>query len=187
MTSRVLWNLVKKPCSLYQSTSCSTMPIRIFFVKSSDVIPPCPICEGSLYYRDSRKRIRKKDGGINEHLQIRRFRCCDCHSLHNELPDCLVPHKHYEAEVISGVIDGVVTPNDLESEDYPCMRTMIRWLAWFRVNLANVEGMLRKAFSSSIADFSSSLLEKIQASNQRWLETILRIIYNSGGRLSPTG
>lgn len=64
-----------------------------------------------LRYRDSRPRIRKKEGGTKERLMIRRFRCQDCHSYHNELPDCLVPYKHYEAEVIAGVLDEVIRPS----------------------------------------------------------------------------
>lgn len=91
----------------------------MFFVESSETSHICPVCHGTLHYRDSHPRICKKEGGIKEHLMIRRFRCCDCHSYHNELPDCLVPYKHYEAEVISGVLDEVIRPEDLESEDYP--------------------------------------------------------------------
>ena len=66
---------------------------------------------------------------------IRRFRCSGCGRYHNELPDCLVPYKHYEAEAISGVIDGVVTSDDLDSEDYPCVYTMLLWIRWFTENL----------------------------------------------------
>ena len=128
-----------------------------------------------------------KEGGTKEYLQIRRFRCQEGQALHNELPDCLVPHKHYEAEVISGVIDGIVTPDDEESEDYPCLATMLRWLVWFRANLLNIEGLLRKAANLSLADLPSSLLDTLRANNQRWLETALRIIYNSGGWLVSAG
>lgn len=61
------------------------------FVESSENSHLCPVCQGMLRYRDSRPSIRKKEGGTKEHLIIRRFRCQDCHSYHNELPDCLVP------------------------------------------------------------------------------------------------
>ena len=80
----------------------------MFFVESSENSHLCPVCQGMLRYRDSRPRIRKKEGGTKERLMIRRFRCQDCHSYHNELPDCLVPYKHYEAEVIAGVLDEVI-------------------------------------------------------------------------------
>lgn len=67
---------------------------KIFFVKSRDEQISCPKCGGILYYRDSRQRIRKKDGGEKQILIIRRLRCQSCKTLHNELPDCLVPYKH---------------------------------------------------------------------------------------------
>ena len=70
--------------------------MSVFFVESSENSHLCPACQGMLRYRDSRPRIRKKEGGMKEHLMIRRFRCQNCHSYHNELPDCLVPYKHYE-------------------------------------------------------------------------------------------
>ncbi len=81
------------------------------FVESSENSHLCPVCQGMLRYRDSRPRIRKKEGGMKEHLMIRRFRCQNCHSYHNELPDCLVPYKHCEAEVIAGVLDEVSIMN----------------------------------------------------------------------------
>lgn len=110
---------------------------------SSDDTPVCPVCGGTLKYRDTRLRIRKKEGGVKEYLMIRRLRCTECHRHHNELPDCLVPHKHYEAEVISGVLDRIVTSEDADSEDSPSLLTMLRWLQWFRMNFANIEGFLR--------------------------------------------
>ena len=106
----------------------------MFFVMSSDDTPVCPVCGGTLKYRDTRLRIRKKEGGVKEYLMIRRLRCTECHRHHNELPDCLVPHKHYEAEVISGVLDRIVTSEDADSEDSPSLLTMLRWLQWFRMN-----------------------------------------------------
>ena len=76
---------------------------------------------------------------------IRRFRCQNCHSYYNELPNCLVPYKHYEAEVIADVLDEVILPEDLDSEDYLSFNTMLRWLQWFRENLQRIEGYLRTA------------------------------------------
>lgn len=161
----------------------------MFFVQSSDNTPVCPVCGGTLKYRDSRLRIRRKEGGQKEHLMIRRLHCIECHRYHNELPDCLVPHKHYEAEIISGVIDGVVTSEDKDSEDFPSWQTMLRWLQWFRRNLANIEGFLRNAgerilgLGEAFLFSSASLLDAVRKTQQNWLESILRIIYNSGGFL----
>ena len=161
------------------------------FVESSENSHICPVCQGTLHYRDSRPRIRKKEVGTKEQLMIRRFRCQNCHAYHNELPDCLVPYKHYEAEVIAGVLDEVILPDDLDSEDYPSFSTMLRWLQWFRENLQRMEGYLRTAgyqilnLGEGFLFSSDSLLDKIRNRYQNWLEQLLRLIYNSGGFLVP--
>ena len=163
----------------------------MFFVQSSVTRHICPSCQGVLAYRDSRIRIRKKEGGRKDLLMIRRFRCKNCHSYHNELPDCLSPYKHYETEVISGVLDGVVTPEDADSEDYPSMQTMRHWLWWLQINLSNIEGYLRSTgysifrLGEGILFSKGSLLDAIRKKYQNWLEIILRLIYNSGGFLVP--
>ena len=43
---------------------------------------------------------------MKQRFLIRRLKCSNCGRLHRELPDCLVPYKHYASEVISGVLDG---------------------------------------------------------------------------------
>ncbi len=175
---------------LYQTIHwCSIRKFPEFLVQSNEAVPPCPICEGSLTYRDSVPRIRRKEGGTVEHLIIRRLRCTGCGTLHRELPDCLVPFKHYETQVIAGVLDGIVTPDDVDSEDYPCLETIRCWLAWFAGNLANIEGAMRCASSgiriagNGVLLSGRSLLEAIRNRYQDWLEKVLRIIYNSGGRI----
>lgn len=163
----------------------------MFFVESSVTSHICPVCKEALRYRDSRRRIRKKEGGEKENLMIRRFHCEHCHSYHNELPDCLVPYKHYETEVISGVLDGVVSQDDLDSENYPSYRTILRWLQWFKENLERMQGYLRMIGFSLFGlgeDFlfsQDSLLDAIRNKYQNWLEKILRLVYNSGGFLVP--
>ena len=115
----------------------------------------------------------------------------NCHSYHNELPDCLVPYKHYEADVIAGVLDEVIRPEDLDSEDYPSFNTMLRWLQWFRENLQRIEGYLRTAgyqilnLGEEFLFTPDLLLNKIRNRCQNWLEHILRLIYNSGRFLTP--
>lgn len=160
----------------------------MFFVVSSEELPSCPVCNGTLRYRDSRLRICKKEGGIVTRLMIRRLKCTQCHTYHNELPDCLAPYKHYESEVISGVLDEVVSPDDDDSEDFPSFQTMLRWLRWFQMNLANIEGYLRNIRLHALPGIgkellTESLLDTTRKTYQNWLEIILRIIYNSGGFL----
>ena len=131
----------------------------MFFVESSVTTQMCPICQATLRYRDSRPRIRKKEGGLKDQLIIRRFYCKNCHSYPNYLPACLVPYRPYATEVISGVLDGVVQPDDLNSEDYPSFATMIRWLQWFRENHERINGYLRTTLIGQVAhlgtDYSS--------------------------------
>lgn len=161
----------------------------MFLVTGSENIPGCPFCGGKLSYRDSRARIRRHEGGTSDRLYIRRFRCTGCYTYHNELPDVLLPYKQYEAEVISGVLDGIVTPDSQDAEDYPCLNTMLCWLRWFQTNLANIEGYLRNVgvrflgFNRDILFSDQSLLESVRNKYQDWLEKVMRIIYNSGGFL----
>ena len=65
--------------------------------------------------------------------------------LHNELPDCICPYKHYDAGLIEDVVDGVVSEEDRETEDYPCEGTMKHWRWWARMNAANMEGQMKSA------------------------------------------
>lgn len=149
-------------------------------------LPPCPVCGGKLLYRDNRPRIRKKEGGMKERLIVSRYRCQNksCRRLHTGLPDCLVPHKHYEAEVISGVYDGIVTEDDMDSEQYPCAATMSRWIRWLIENICNIEGHFRR-MAETDSRFKGLTFQGVHSKTQRWLEDILSFVYNTGGALPP--
>ncbi len=158
----------------------------MFFVIVEEDPPPCPICKGKLKYRDRRIRVRKKEGEEQEKdlLLIPRYRCQnrDCNHMHIGLPDCLVPHKHYDAEEISGVWDGMVTEDDLDSEKHPCAATMRRWIIWLLGNIPNIDGHFRRKAEQDDR-FRGLTYEVIHRRTQRWLEVILRLIYNTGGAL----
>ena len=49
--------------------------------------------------------------------------------LHRELTELLFPYKQYESEVITGVLEGLITCETIGFEDYPCEMTMLRWLS----------------------------------------------------------
>lgn len=87
----------------------------------------CPKCGGQLKYFDSVKRVLRTKARRTEWIEIRRLRCIECGALHRELPEELYPYKQYEAEVIRGVLEGLITCETLGYEDYPCEMTMIRW------------------------------------------------------------
>ena len=61
----------------------------------------------------------KLEGGEKRILRLERLQCTNegCRRLHNALPDCLVPYKHYAVEVISGVLDDIIAADDTEDED----------------------------------------------------------------------
>ena len=88
-----------------------------------------PICGGKLIHYDRVKRIVRTKRRQTRYIYIKRFKCSECGSMHRELPNFIFPYKQYEAEVIKGVTEGLITAVTLGFEDYPCEMTMIRWRA----------------------------------------------------------
>lgn len=88
----------------------------------------CPICNGNLQYYDHVKRIVRTRWKKINYIFLRRYRCQKCHAVHREIPDSILPYKQYEAEVIRGVIDGLITCETLGFEDCPCELTMLNWI-----------------------------------------------------------
>ena len=107
------------------------------------------------------------------------------------LPDLMIIFKQYSAEVISGVLDEIVQPDDADSEDRPCEETMKRWHHWFMANKLRIDGTLKSVacrdlgFDEVLLSSGISLLERLRHTSERWLETIHTFIYNSGGLLVP--
>ena len=134
-----------------------------------------------------------KEGREKQYIKIRRLRCSNpgCLRYHQELPDCIVPYKHYDSEIISGVLDGIIQEEDLDTEDYPCVSTMLRWLTWFQTNIFGIEAYIQK-FGCDLIKYNEEnnltdlcCLEKLQDASDFWLETVVRIIYNNDGFLVP--
>ncbi len=166
---------------------------KIFLITSKEECI-CPCCGGRLKYRDHRLRVHKVAGGGKEWYQIRRLKCTDdkCGKLHNELPDCMFPNKHYDAGLIEDVVDGIVSKDDIEIEDYPCEGTIKHWKWWMRGNEKNMEGQIRSAahrilgFGQGFLKSTDSLLEELKERiSPGWLKAAARFIYNSGGRIPP--
>lgn len=89
----------------------------------------CPKCGGALKYYDSVPRLVRMKNHQTTRVLIRRLRCTRCGMLHRELTEMLFPYKQYEAEVIVGVLEGLITCETIGFEDYPCEMTMTRWIA----------------------------------------------------------
>lgn len=90
-------------------------------------ISTCPDCGGIMKYYDKVRRIMRVKGGGKRWINVKRFRCIDCHKLHRILPEFIFPYKQYDRSIIQGVINGTITPETLGYEDYPCEATMSRW------------------------------------------------------------
>ena len=126
----------------------------------------------------------KLEGGLIKVLRIRRLYCPCCHVLHNELPDCLSPYKQYATEVIEGALEGIVTPFDTESEDYPSTDSIKRWKSWLydirRLLLVTIrtrwslipDNILKLVLSNSL------LLNFREELHYNWLHLLLKLLYN---------
>ena len=92
---------------------------KIFLVISEeDTI--CPACGSPLCRRDKKRRVHKEAGGTKRWFIINRLKCKNpkCGKLHNELPDGIVPYKHYGREIIEDVVDDVIDSDALGTESY---------------------------------------------------------------------
>lgn len=87
----------------------------------------CKSCGSHLKYYDKVPRIIRTKGRLTKRIDIPRYRCDVCGSIHRCLPENLFPYKQYEVEVIKGVIEGIITSDTIGYEDYPCDATMVRW------------------------------------------------------------
>lgn len=81
----------------------------------------CPDCGGPMIVRDSKRRqVIVSNGEIQTYL-LRRLKCKKCSHLHLELPDLLVPHKHYSRATIEQALGGSVSLCSAEAS------TIYRW------------------------------------------------------------
>lgn len=90
-------------------------------------VSTCPECGGDLKYYDNVRRIVRTRGGGKHWIKVKRFKCVICNSVHRLLPDDIFPYKHYDSEIIRGVLEGYITPDTIGYEDYPCEMTIKRW------------------------------------------------------------
>lgn len=87
----------------------------------------CPRCGGELHYYDKTPRVVLEGNRKKKVIEVCRYRCEECGSLHRELPDYVYPFRQYDLGVIEGVLEGFISPETYGYEDYPCELTMKRW------------------------------------------------------------
>lgn len=88
----------------------------------------CPYCGSGMKIFDRVVRKIKGKRGIHREIVLRRVKCDYCKSIHRVIPIDIYPFKHYEYEIIQGVIEGFITVDTYGFEDNPCEQTMKRWL-----------------------------------------------------------
>ena len=89
----------------------------------------CPLCGNLTKQYDYVLRIVRHAGNTITQIKVPRMRCVSCRGIRRKLPDILYPYKQYDAEIIKGVVEGLITSDTLGYEDYPCEMTMKRWKA----------------------------------------------------------
>ena len=77
----------------------------MYYIVSSS-IPGCPQCGGVMKIRDSKRRKMILADGTVDTFVLRRYKCTVCGCVHLELPDIMVPHKHYSRSAIIDTING---------------------------------------------------------------------------------
>lgn len=150
---------------------------HIFFIESKEK-HNCPVCGEPLSGYDTKLRHGKQSDGSRKSYRIRRLRCTGCRRTHVELPDFLVPRKHYEAKVIEAQLD--CTRDDCPADD----STIRRWIGHFDRITKQLEGMLRKLWSDKHGrhyplSASKSLLKSIRRQGCGWLTSVSQMIVNS--------
>ena len=112
-------------------------------------------------------------------FRIRRLKCKNCGKLHRELPDILLPYKHYRCEIIEETLDGK------EESPGPDARTFQRWRDWF----AWVSMLLERILAAirveregllGLLDTPEPLLEGSRRRGGGWLASSMLSSINAG-------
>ena len=155
----------------------------VFSVVSDETVN-CPLCDGSLFYRNNRLRCRKSLIGEISRLLLRRFLCERCKKLHTEIPDIIQPYKHYDSEAIQCVLDD-------SEESSTCVAdnsTMRRWKKNFEEAEADIN---QRITSVSVQELdakapliaSSNPFMFIRASQLYWFAFVMKLLINNGHKL----
>lgn len=160
------------------------VPIRGFFYVRSREVPYCPHCGREMCVVGSRKRKVARASGSRIVLVIRRLRCDSCRRIHHELPDFIVPYKHYSAEVIENILKEAKKTADFYS---PCENSTVRrTIQWFSLLLSYLEAAVQSLIEMNrhnsilVNELSSLLPLKPKSLPAGWLPRLVRALVNSG-------
>ena len=156
-----------------------------FFLVRSEEQHVCPICGGKLNRFGRRNRTKLEKNGVKIILSIQRLRCSHCKRIHHELPDCLVPYKHYGQESIEEVLSAEGNKEITVAADNS---TILRWESWFASRINHFIGCLRAItfkIQKIVVDSGACLKSPLQGIYQfvgnaaKWLARVVRPVANS--------
>ena len=134
--------------------------------------------------RDSRVRyVIRNSTDCRESYILRRLRCMSCGKIHTELPDFILPYKHYDAQAVQDTLDGI-PDNTCSADD----STMNRWRASFKSAVETITALL-VAYLMQLSGENAPLfalkwiLKKIKKDHSNWLAFVMRLLINTGNRL----
>ena len=106
----------------------------VHFITGDDEVF-CPVCHQLMKKCGRCRRYARGKYGKRDELAVRVLYCRNCKHHHRELPDFVVPHKHFGAEVFAAVCDAL---GNYFIDDHSASR-MLRWVkAFFKLGLATV-------------------------------------------------
>lgn len=98
--------------------------------------PTCPLCGSRLFSHGTCRRKSIEEDCLEIH-QLRVLKCRNCKRTHRELPDTLVPYKHYGRKLISAVVAGKAKYSYDESTRY-------RYIQWVSALILLMVSFLEK-------------------------------------------
>ena len=132
----------------------------------------------------SRKRKVIGLDGKPTTLIIRRLRCDSCGKIHHELPDFVLPYKHYSAEVIENILK---EPEGTSGFISPCEdSTVRRTTQWFSLLLSYFEAAVRSLMEMNrhncalVNELAGLLPLEPKRLPAGWLTHLVRALVNSG-------
>jgi hypothetical protein len=131
----------------------------------------CAHCNGPLKVHDCYRRHYRDDGGKRHYGWVAQGRCDACDVYPALIPEFLMPHKHYEAAVIEGVIMNYEDKEPL-SDCAADNSTMRRWINQFKERGARAVGWLLSALFTVYGRYISAL----EMQNRSLLKQLARLL-----------
>ena len=134
----------------------------------------CSFCHGRLKYHSSYRRYLKDEESNREQGWVAQVHCAACGKYPALMPAFIMPYKHYETEVIEGVIAESERGVNVEKSG-GCAAdasTMRRWVRQFKVRGAQAAGRLL----SLLLDLYDRHVSMLKLQNRTLLKQLARLL-----------